>query len=66
MDYLLLVVGFVLLLKGADFFVEGSSSIAKRLRVPSLIIGLTIVAMGTSLPECRHWQLPRQGILLPP
>lgn len=52
MDYLLLVVGFVLLLKGADFFVEGSSSIAKRLRVPSLIIGLTIVAMGTSLPEC--------------
>ena len=36
MDYLLLVVGFVLLLKGADFFVEGSSSIAKRLRVPSL------------------------------
>lgn len=52
MDYLLLVVGFVLLLKGADFFVEGSSSIAKRLRVPSMIIGLTIVAMGTSLPEC--------------
>ena len=52
MDYLLLVVGFVLLLKGADFFVEGSSSIAKRLRVSSLIIGLTIVAMGTSLPEC--------------
>ena len=52
MDYLLLVVGFVLLLKGADFFVDGSSSIAKRLRVPSLIIGLTIVAMGTSLPEC--------------
>lgn len=52
MDYLLLVIGFVLLLKGADFFVEGSSSIAKRLRVPSLIIGLTIVAMGTSLPEC--------------
>lgn len=52
MDYLLLVVGFVLLLKGADFFVDGSSSIAKQLRVPSLIIGLTIVAMGTSLPEC--------------
>ena len=47
----LLVVGFVLLIKGADFFVEGSSSIAKRLRVPSIIIGLTIVAMGTSLPE---------------
>lgn len=47
-----LVVGFVLLIKGADFFVDGSSSVAKRLRVPSMIIGLTIVAMGTSLPEC--------------
>lgn len=52
MEYILLVVGFVLLIKGADFFVEGSSSVAKRLRVPSMIIGLTIVAMGTSLPEC--------------
>jgi cation:H+ antiporter len=48
----LLVIGFVLLIKGADFFVEGSSSVAKMLKVPSLIIGLTIVAMGTSLPEC--------------
>ena len=48
----ILVVGFVLLIKGADYFVEGSSSVAKRLRVPSIIIGLTIVAMGTSLPEC--------------
>ena len=47
----LLVVGFVFLVKGADFFVEGSSSVAKRFHVPSLIIGLTIVAMGTSLPE---------------
>lgn len=47
-----LVAGFILLIKGADFFVEGSSSVAKRLRVPSLIIGMTIVAMGTSLPEC--------------
>ena len=47
----LLLVGFVLLLKGADFFVDGSSAVAKRLKVPSLIIGLTIVAMGTSLPE---------------
>ena len=48
----LLVAGFVLLIKGADFFVEGSSSVAKTLKVPSIIIGLTIVAMGTSLPEC--------------
>ncbi len=48
---LLLVVGFVGLIKGADFFVEGASNVAKRLKVPTLIIGLTIVAMGTSLPE---------------
>ena len=47
----LLLVGFVFLLKGADFFVDGSSAVAKKLKVPSLIIGLTIVAMGTSLPE---------------
>ena len=47
----LLVAGFVLLIKGADSFVEGSSSIAKKFHVPSIIIGLTIVAMGTSLPE---------------
>ena len=46
-----MVIGFVGLIKGADFFVEGASNVAKRLRVPSLIIGLTIVAMGTSLPE---------------
>ena len=46
-----LIVGFVFLVKGADMFVEGSSSVAKRFKVPSLIIGLTIVAMGTSLPE---------------
>ena len=49
--YLLLIIGFFLLIKGADFFVDGSSSIAKILRVPSIIIGLTIVAFGTSMPE---------------
>lgn len=48
---LCLVIGFVFLVKGADMFVEGSSSIAKRFHVPSIIIGLTIVAIGTSLPE---------------
>jgi len=48
---LLLAAGFVLLIKGADFFVEGSSSVAKRFNVPAVIIGLTVVAMGTSLPE---------------
>lgn len=51
MDYLLLIAGFVLLIKGADWFVDGSASVAKRLRVPTLIIGMTIVAMGTSAPE---------------
>ncbi len=51
LKYIYLIVGFVLLIKGADFFVEGSSSVAKKLRVPSIIIGMTIVAMGTSLPE---------------
>lgn len=50
-NIVLLVAGFVLLIKGADFFVDGSSSIAKRLKIPSIVIGLTIVAMGTSFPE---------------
>lgn len=49
---ILLVIGFVFLIKGADFFVEGASAVAKKLKVPALIIGMTIVAMGTSLPEC--------------
>lgn len=51
MSYLLLIVGFVLLVKGADLFVEGSSKLAKILRIPPIIIGLTIVAFGTSTPE---------------
>lgn len=51
MTYLLLILGFVLLIKGADFFVDGSSNVARLLRIPSVIIGLTIVAFGTSLPE---------------
>ena len=51
MMYVLLIVGFILLIKGADFFVDGASSTAKLLKVPSVIIGLTIVAMGTSAPE---------------
>jgi len=50
-SYLLLIVGFVLLVKGADLFVEGSSKLAKILRIPPIIIGLTIVAFGTSTPE---------------
>ena len=51
LNILLLLVGFVLLVKGADFFVDGSSSIARLLKIPSVVIGLTIVAMGTSAPE---------------
>ncbi len=51
MNYLLLLVGFGLLIKGADYFVTGSSNIANLLRVPPLLIGLTIVAFGTSSPE---------------
>lgn len=55
MDYVLnlffLVLGFALLIKGADFFVDGSSSIAKLMKIPAVIIGLTIVSIGTSLPE---------------
>ncbi len=51
MMYLLLIIGFFLLVKGADYFVEGSSAVARLLKVPSVVIGLTIVAMGTSAPE---------------
>lgn len=51
MNYILLLLGFVLLVKGADYFVDGASNIARTLKVPSLIIGLTIVAFGTSAPE---------------
>ncbi len=51
LQFFLLVVGFVFLIKGADIFVDGASKIATRLGIPMLVIGLTIVAMGTSLPE---------------
>ena len=51
MEYILLILGFVLLIKGADFFVDGSSSVAKLLKIPSIVIGLTVVAFGTSMPE---------------
>ena len=51
MSYVLLIIGFIILIKGADFFVDGASSIAKIAKMPTLLIGLTIVAFGTSAPE---------------
>lgn len=47
----LMIIGFVLLVKGADFLVEGGSNIAKKFHIPELVIGLTIVSVGTSMPE---------------
>ena len=47
----LLVVGFVFLVKGADWFVDGAASVATKFGIPQLVVGLTIVAMGTSAPE---------------
>ncbi len=49
--FVVLVFGFWLLVKGADYFVDGASAVARRLRIPPLVVGLTIVSMGTSLPE---------------
>lgn len=51
LQILLLVLGFVMLIKGADWFVEGTSGIARKMGIPQLVVGLTIVAMGTSAPE---------------
>ena len=51
LNLLFLVIGMFLLIKGADFFVDGASKVAKALKIPSLIIGLTLVSIGTSLPE---------------
>ena len=51
LNYILLLVGFVCLIKGADVFVESSSNVARKFNIPSIIIGMTIIAMGTSAPE---------------
>ena len=51
LNILFLIIGLVMLVYGADFFVSGASAIAKKLKIPSIIIGLTVVAIGTSLPE---------------
>lgn len=51
LQVLILAAGFVLLVKGADWFVEGAAGLARKMHIPQLVIGLTIVAMGTSMPE---------------
>jgi len=51
LTYLLFIIGFVLLIKGADFLVDGASAIARRFEISDLVIGLTVVAFGTSTPE---------------
>ena len=50
-NILLIFIGFIFLIKGADILVEGSSKIAQKLNIPEIIIGLTIVSIGTSMPE---------------
>lgn len=53
---ILIIVGFALLIVGADFLVDGASGIAKKFHIPEIIIGLTIVSIGTSMPEafCKY------------
>ncbi|MEQ8812935.1 MAG: sodium:calcium antiporter, partial [Imperialibacter sp.] len=51
LHFILLLVGFAILIKGADWMVSGASSLAKRINVSNLMIGLTVVAFGTSAPE---------------
>lgn len=51
MSYIILIIGFILLIKGADIFVDGASNIAKKFGIPPIIVGLTIVSLGTSTPE---------------
>ena len=51
LNIIMIIIGFVLLIKGADFLVDGASEIAKRFHIPEIVIGLTIVAIGTSMPE---------------
>ena len=51
LSVILIIIGFILLIKGADFLVDGASAIAKKFHIPEIIIGLTIVSIGTSMPE---------------
>ena len=51
LSIIFIILGFILLIKGADFLVDGSSNIAKKFHIPEIIVGLTIVSIGTSMPE---------------
>lgn len=51
LNILLIILGFILLIKGADYLVEGASNIAKKFHIPEIVIGLTVVSIGTSMPE---------------
>ena len=63
-SFTILIIGFVLLIKGADFFVEGSSAVAKRLRIPSMIIGMTISkALSTMTNSAASTNAPRYGFM---
>ena len=50
-EILLIILGFILLIKGADFLVTGASDVAKKFHIPEVVIALTVVSIGTSLPE---------------
>ena len=50
-EIILITIGFIFLIKGSDFLIDGAESIAQKLKIPEIVIGLTIVAFGTSLPE---------------
>ena len=51
LNIFLLIIGFIMLVRGADYFVDGAVALAQRLRIPAIVIGLTVVAIGTSAPE---------------
>ena len=65
LNILFLALGFFFLAKGASFFVDGASSIAKRFKIPQLVIGLTIVALGTSPnPIIKTSTMPKAGVCI--
>ena len=57
LDFLFIIIGIALVLWGADKFTDGASALARRMHVPPIVIGLTVVAMGTSATSSTHWPL---------